>query len=60
MPAKTLAKFRICSARDTVTQSAAQCPFATTVFSPEILVDFLGGAMPSSELLGPVDRPRVK
>jgi hypothetical protein len=28
MPAKTLSKFRICSARDTVTQSAAQCPFA--------------------------------
>jgi len=60
MPAKTLAKFRICSARDTVTQSAAQCPFATSVFSPEILVDFLGGRAPSSETLGPVDRPRVK
>ena len=61
MPAKTLAKFRICGARDTVTQSAAGCPFATEVFTPETLVDFLGGAVPAptTSILGPVDRPRV-
>ena len=59
MPAKTLAKFRICSARDTHAQSAVACPFATTVFQPDNLVDFLGGAAPSSDLLGPIDRPRT-
>lgn len=59
MPKKTLAKFRICSAKDTVTQSAAMCPFATNVFQPETLVEFLGGSAPSTEVLGPVDRPRV-
>jgi len=59
MPAKTLAKFRICSARDTVVQSAVQCPFATSVFTPETLVDFLGGVAPSTDVLGPPNRGRV-
>ena len=59
MPAKTLAKFRICSAKDTVTQSAVLCPFATTVFQPSSLVEFLGGEGLSTEVLGPVDRPKV-
>lgn len=59
MPAKTLAKFRICSAKDTVTQSAALCPFAPAVFRPSNLVEFLGGTGPSTEVLGPVDRPKV-
>ena len=100
MPAKTLAKFRICSARNTLTESAVKCPFATTAFTPECasrscldcpsvfqtpgavaltsrsshrgptrisrvatsrstLVNFLGGSGPSTEVLGPADRPRV-
>lgn len=59
MPAKTLAKFRVCSAKDTVTQSAVLCPFASAVFQPSSLVEFLGGAGPSTEVLGPVDRPKV-
>lgn len=59
MPAKTLAKFRICSARDTTTGCAGICPFATEVFTPETLVNFLGGLAPSTEKLGPVDRPKV-
>ena len=48
MPAKTLAKFRICGARDTMKESAAKCPFATTVFTPETLVTFLGGSAAST------------
>ena len=59
IPAKTLAKFRICSAKDTVTQSAILCPFAPAVFQPSTLVEFLGGAGPSTEVLGPVDRPKA-
>ena len=59
MPAKTLAKFRVCGARDTTTQSVASCPFASNVFTPETLVEFLGGVGASTEILGPVDRPRV-
>ena len=60
MPAKTLAKFRLCSARDTTSESAVSCPFATTAFTPDALVNFLGGAAPSTDMLGPVDLPRVK
>ena len=59
MPAKTLAKFRVCGARDTVTQSAVACPFATTVFTPDTLVEFLGGAGPTTAVLGPLHRPKV-
>ena len=59
MPAKTLAKFRICGARDTMKESAAKCPFATTVFTPETLVTFLGGSAASTDVLGPADRPRA-
>ena len=33
--------------------------FASNVFTPETLVNFLGGAGPSSDVLGPIDRPRV-
>ena len=40
MPAKTLAKFRICSARNTLTESAVKCPFATTAFTPECALTF--------------------
>jgi len=59
MPAKSLAKFRICTAKDTTLQSACICPFASNVFTPDTLVDFLGGGVPSTAALGPMDRPRL-
>ena len=32
---------------------------ATTVFTPETLVTFLGGSAASTDVLGPADRPRA-
>lgn len=57
MPAKTLAKVRFCAARDTTKESASVCPFATRAFTPDGLVDFLGGsAAPIGKLILPADR----
>lgn len=51
LPARTVAKLRVCGASNTSRQSVAECPFAARNFTPETLCTFLGGMMPPTSRL---------